>query len=86
MTASTNSSYRTQNTALAAWLHSQGTFLNTIELDHNGATFVFKQPCSGLIERYTESEAFKFFYSYKLLLDMYHEKRREVRDGKAKTG
>ena len=83
MPADTNGLFRTQNTALAAWLHSQGTFLNTIELENNGATFVFQQPRDGLIEMYTDSEAFKFFYSYKLLLDMYHEIRRGVRDGKA---
>ena len=83
MTAGTNSDYRTQNTALAAWLHSQGTKLLTVDIISNGATFVFERPKEGLVAEYTNSESFNFFFSYKLLLDMYHEKRRGVRDAKA---
>ena len=83
MTSSTNNYYRTQNTALAAWLHSQGTHLITVDIIGNGATFVFEKPRDGLVARYTESESFNFFSSYKYLLDYYHEKRRMERDGKA---
>ena len=83
MTSSTNSHYRTQNTALAAWLHSQGTRLITVDIISNGATFVFEQPRDGLIERYAESESFNFFSSYKYLLDYFYEKKRMVQDGKA---
>ena len=83
MSTGTNSHYRTQNTALAAWLHSQGTHLITVEIASNGAVFIFEPPRDGLIAKYAESEAFSFFSSYKYLLDFYHEKRRMERDGKA---
>ena len=83
MTSSTNSYYRTQNTALAAWLHSQGTRLITVDIISNGAIFIFEQPQDGLIARYAESESFNFFSSYKYLLDYFYEKKRMVQDGKA---
>ena len=86
MVAGKNSNYQTQNTALAAWLHSQGTRLITVDIFSNGATFIFEQPRDGLIAAYIESESFNFFNSYKYLLDYYHEKKRMVQDGKAKTG
>ena len=80
MTTSANSHYRTQNTALAAWLHSQGTRLITVEIVSNGAIFIFEQPRDGLIAKYPDSESFNFFSSYKYLLDYFHEKRRMGQD------
>lgn len=79
-----NNHYQTTDTALVAWLYSQGVTLIGISIDYKGkGVFTLDDPDPTLIRQYTSSQAIGnvriFLQTYRMLVDMYHNAKREAR-------
>lgn len=77
--------YRTSNTPLAAYLHSESVGFVGIELNGRRGFFVFRNPSQKLIDNYSSGQAvvnvLLYNRSYNYLISLLRRKQRENGNG-----